>query len=334
MSPERAHAFVISLYKNILKRTANREEFSHWSGLLQAGSSAADIYYAFVNSQEYKDKSQVAEFFPTGHFHSPVVDPRTVVDYVRKEQLATSPSVSGIELPLDEMIELWQNSSALIAATPFQNEPSGNRRFYYNQIFPYGDAVSLRMMFAHIKPRAVIEIGSGFSSACMLDCADEFQTKTNFTFIDPDPARLKMLLTKNDLQNVKIIEAPVQSTDLAMYSSLERGDILFIDSTHVLKTGSDVHFELFHILPLLKPGVSIHFHDIHFPFEYPDEWIFKDNLSWNEIYALRAFLMYNSDFKVRFWGSCLARERPDLVQQVFPLFLKNPGGSIWMERVR
>ena len=101
----------------------------------------------------------------------------------------------------------------------------------------------------------------------------------------------------------------------------------------MLKTGSDVHYELFHILPVLQPGVLIHFHDIQFPFEYPDQWIFDENRSWNEIYALRAFLMYNNRFKIKFWGSCFAHLRAELVRDVFAPFLKNPGGSIWLEKV-
>ena len=134
------------------------------------------------------------------------------------------------------------------------------------------------------------------------------------------------------MSRVTTIKSSVQATDLSLYQSLQAADILFIDSTHVLKTGSDVHFELFHIMPALNKGVVVHFHDIHFPFEYPDPWIFKDNLSWNEIYALRAFLMYNSDFRVRFWGGYFVKERLRLVEAVSPLFLKNTGGSIWLER--
>jgi len=166
----------------------------------------------------------------------------------------------------------------------------------------------------------------------MLDCADEFGLDTKFTFIDPYPERLRTLLRQDDYRRVTIIETPVQETDQNLYAALGRGDILFIDSTHVLKTGSDVHYELFRILPGLQRGVVIHFHDIQYPFEYPDQWIFGTNYSWNEIYALRAFLMYNSEFRIRFWGSCMAQRRPQLIREVFPLFLKNPGGSLWIEK--
>jgi hypothetical protein len=114
---------------------------------------------------------------------------------------------------------------------------------------------------------------------------------------------------------------------------LERNDILLIDSTHVMKTGSDVHFELFHLLPRLKPGVLVHVHDVVFPFEYPTQWVFDENYSWNEAYALRCFLMFNSAFKVLFWSSLYARTYTDAIRGEFAPFLRNPGSAIWIERV-
>jgi hypothetical protein len=99
----------------------------------------------------------------------------------------------------------------------------------------------------------------------------------------------------------------------------------------VLKTGSDVHYELFQMLPVLRPGVIVHFHDCPYPFEYPPKWVLEDNFSWNEAYALRAFLMYNSRFSIEFWGSLFRRQFHKEIAQEFPLLLKsNPGTSIWL----
>src|SRR6202035_2845754 len=122
----------------------------------------------------------------------------------------------------------------------------------------------------------------------------------------------------------------VQDVPVSTFSTLNENDILFIDSTHVLKTASDVHYELFSILPSLNEGVLIHVHDIQYPFEYPRQWLFADNYSWNEIYALRAFLMYNSAFEVVFWNALFAQRQPKLVYETNPLFLKYPGSSIWL----
>jgi hypothetical protein len=333
MSPDKAHSYIISLYHHILRRVPKPSELDHWVTVAKDGK-ADEIYYAFINSQEYADKTRVSSRFPAGHYYSAIVDPATVSEYVEKERQSDSLKIAGVNVPLARMEEFWQRSFAIIASTPFPETKERDYRFYYNNdIFSYGDAITLRAMIADLRPLTVVEIGSGFSSACMLDSVDEFGLDTRFTFIDPYPERLKGLLRPVDTQRVTILEAPVQETNLDLYRSLRRGDILFIDSTHVLKTGSDVHHELFHILPVLQSGVVVHFHDIHFPFEYPDQWIFKDNYSWNEIYALRAFLMYNTDFQLRFWGNCLAKERRRVIEDASPAFLKNPGGSLWIERV-
>src|SRR4029453_10415837 len=110
----------------------------------------------------------------------------------------------------------------------------------------------------------------------------------------------------------------------------ESGDVLFIDSSHVLKTGSDVHRELFEILPALTPGVLVHFHDIDYPFEYPDLFLFERRYSWNEAYAVRAFLMYNANYRVEFMVAMFRRMAADLVRATFPAFDEQPGASLWV----
>ena len=230
---------------------------------------------------------------------------------------------------------LWLDNLPFIQTTPFGDAPTQANRFYYGGgPFPHGDAIMLRMMIGAYRPRRVIEIGSGFSSACMLDAAEHAGLADfHLTCIEPFPARLKGLLREPDHAKVTIIESLVQDVPADLFDTLVAGDILFIDSTHVLKTGSDVHYEFFHILPRIKPGVVIHFHDVGFPFEYPDKWVFGDNYSWNEAYMLRAFLMYNPHFKVLFWNSLYARSYTGLLKTEFPDFLKHVGSSIWLERV-
>ena len=187
-------------------------------------------------------------------------------------------------------------------------------------------------MIGHFRPRRVIEIGSGFSSACMLDAAEHAGLEEfHLTCIEPFPKRLKSVLRSDDEgTRVTIHERGVQQMPLDMFAALEPNDILFIDSTHVMKTGSDVHYEIFYILPVLKPGVVVHFHDCRFPLEYSDTQIFEKNYSWNEAYAVRALLMYSTRFKVFFSGSVFAREREALVRETIPDFLRNPGSALWL----
>jgi hypothetical protein len=189
-------------------------------------------------------------------------------------------------------------------------------------------------MLLELKPKKIIEIGSGFSSACALDTISrEFDDPVEMTFIEPYPDTLNSLLSEHDRQHVKLLQTGVQQVDLDVFRSLDAGDILFIDSTHVSKTGSDVNFELFEILPSLKKGVIIHFHDIFWPFEYPAQWI-SEGRSWNELYTVRAFLMYQDEFKIRFFNHYAALQLEPIIRAEYPNFLINPGGGLWLEKSR
>jgi SAM-dependent methyltransferase/predicted O-methyltransferase YrrM len=335
MSPAAAEKYIASLYATILGRDPRPEEFANWV-TTAATSPPEQVYFAFVNSKEYKLRQErsVPTLFPPGHYYSPVVDPKTIAEYVEKQYLQEPGDIKGIHFDEDAMVRLWKENAEFIENTPFGEHDDGTNRYYYdNGNYPYGDAIMLRAIIAHFKPKNVIEVGSGFSSACMLDAVDHIGLGDfKMTCIDPDADRLRGRLREEDHSRVDIIEGLVQDVPVSTFSKLDENDILFIDSTHVLKTASDVHYELFSILPSLNKGVLVHFHDIQYPFEYPRKWLFEDNRSWNEIYALRAFLMYNSAFEVVFWNGFFARQQRKLIHETNPLFLKNPGGSIWLRR--
>ncbi|MEB3065627.1 methyltransferase domain-containing protein [[Mycobacterium] zoologicum] len=336
MSSAAAKEFIASLYDTVLKRDPEPDEFAHWVATA-AVVPPEQVYFAFVNSKEYKllqRENSVAPMFSAGHYYSPVVDPSTIAEYVEKQYLQEPADITGVHLDEQAMVRFWQENAEFIKSTPFSEHDDGRNRYYYgNTNFPYGDAIMLRAMICHYKPQNVIEVGSGFSSACMLDSADHAGLSDfALTCIDPDADRLRSRLREEDRARVDIIEGLVQDVPVSAFSKLEANDILFIDSTHVLKTASDVHYELFSILPNLDKGVLIHFHDIHYPFEYPRTWLFEDNRSWNEIYALRAFLAYNSAFEVLFWNGLFAHRQRELIRETNPVFLKNPGGSIWLRR--
>ncbi|MCV7090820.1 class I SAM-dependent methyltransferase [Mycobacterium interjectum] len=339
MSPAAAEEYIASLYTTVLKRDPGPEEFADWvTGA--ANMPPEQVYFAFVNSNEYKlqqEKSVPAQFLP-GHYHSPIVDPSTIAEYVEKQYLQEPSDIKSIHFDEDAMVRFWKENAEFIKDTPFSEHDDGKNRYYYdNGCYPYGDAMMLRAMVAHFKPKNVIaiEVGSGFASACILDAVDHVGLSDfALTCIDSDPDRLRSRLREEDRSRVDIIERRVQGVPVSTFSKLNENDILFIDSSHVLKTASDVHFELFSILPRLNKGVLVHFHDIQYPFEYPRPWLFEDNKSWNEIYALRAFLMYNSAFEVVFWNGLFAHRQHELVHETNPLFLKNPGSSIWLRPVR
>jgi predicted O-methyltransferase YrrM len=187
-------------------------------------------------------------------------------------------------------------------------------------------------MIRHFRPRRVVEVGSGFSSALMLDTNElHCDPPMQLTFVDPHPDRLDGLLRPHDRGAVRLIAAPVQGVALDLFDALGAGDFLFVDSSHVSAPGSDVNHLLFTALPRLRPGVVVHFHDVFYPFEYPPEWI-REGRAWNELYTLRAFLQYNAAFEVLLFNSYLGYRHADLIRRQMPLMGVNPGGSLWLRK--
>jgi hypothetical protein len=136
----------------------------------------------------------------------------------------------------------------------------------------------------------------------------------------------------DERERIALIRRPVQEVPIEAFGELERGDILLIDSTHVSKAGSDVNYLFLEVLPTLKSGVAVHVHDVWFPFEYPREWI-ERGIYWNEDYLLRAFLQFNSGFKVLFCNTYAATFLASEYDRTMPLARRrNVGGSIWIER--
>jgi hypothetical protein len=112
-----------------------------------------------------------------------------------------------------------------------------------------------------------------------------------------------------------------------------KNDILFIDSSHVIKAGSDVSYLFNEVLPYLRPGVIVHFHDIMWPFEYPLDWYLRRGWLWNEAYFLRAFLQFNSAFEVLFFNAFLDQFYQPDVQHILPEFTQELGSSLWLRKV-
>jgi predicted O-methyltransferase YrrM len=319
-----------------LRRAPKRSDLAHWVSLIESGITPQAIYFSFVNSQEYGDlkANAVRTMFPPGHYYSPIVDPGGIEKYVEAESQSAPGDLRGVTLDEQEMVNHWISSAEFIKAAPFSDDDDGVSRYYFNNNqFSYGDAITLYAMMMRYRPRKIIEIGAGFSSACILDTADHAGLEDfSLMCIEPHGERLRAILRASDHSRVERLEKPVQEAPVEIFAGLKENDILFIDSTHVLKTASDVHFELSTILPSLNKGVLVHIHDIYFPFEYPHKWLMEDNRSWNESYALRLFLMFNREFEVVFWNDFFVRRQRRLVEATNPKFLANPGGSFWLRR--
>jgi predicted O-methyltransferase YrrM len=331
-TPSDPEQYVRALYDALLHREPEADELQHWTGVVRQGMTDRDIFYRFLRSEEYESKERVIPGHPVGHYYSPVIDPTQLPNRPRSRDVSPE-DIHGIELSLERMKRWWTRNLAALQATDFPEIEHPSRRYYApNGLYPYGDALLLRAMIMAEQPRRIIEIGSGFSSACMLDAIDEAKLETELTCIEPNTETLLSRLREEDLERVRIIEAKVQDISVDEFVALRAGDILFIDSSHVLKTGSDVNYELFEILPRLANGVLIHFHDVEYPFEYPEDWIVERRYSWNEAYAVRAFLMYNAEFQVEFMASMFMALALDVIEATVPSFALHPSGSLWVRR--
>ncbi len=270
---------------------------------------------------------------PPGHFYSPIVDPEKLA---QRAAVVFGPQTppAGIDLNLLGQLQLFDQLCAYYKDLPFADEPQDRLRYYYdNPQFGYADAIVLATMIRHLKPKRIIEVGSGYSSAVMMDVNERFfGNAIRLKCIEPFPDDLHRLMKPGDAAAVEVVPLGVQQVETEVFQALEAGDVLFIDSTHVSKCDSDVTHHFFRILPALKPGVFIHFHDIFYPFEYPPDWFFQENRSWNEIYVLRAFLMHNSFYDVQFFNSLFFQAHRQEIEARMPLFLKNSGGSFWMRK--
>jgi hypothetical protein len=272
-------------------------------------------------------------FAPPGHFLSPIP---SLKDVRRdEERLFRRPNeLAGIELNEARQLELLKRFRTYYAELPFpENQTSGYRYFFDNPMYSYSDAIFLYCMLRHLRPRRVIEVGSGYSSCVTLDTNERFfRNELACTFIEPAPAVLLSLITAEDRERVEIIEKRVQDVDVSKFMQLEENDVLFIDSTHVSKIGSDVNYIFSEVLPSLSRGVYVHFHDVFFPFEYPRDWIYQGRV-WSEAYLLRAFLTFNSAFEIVLFNTYLEHFHREEFERHMPLCLRNEGASIWLRRV-
>lgn len=193
--------------------------------------------------------------------------------------------------------------------------------------------------------KKIIEVGSGWSTLMMYHTKKKFNLDLEIICIEPYPNGLAGGAWLNKLSNLKeitLIEKKLENVNLNIFKNLDENDILFIDSSHVLKLNSDVMYYFIKIFPILKKGVLIHIHDIFFPFDYPSQWL-REGRFWNEQYFLYTFLQYNNKFQIQFCNSYslykyenilkeLQKEsyeiKNNITKQVFG------GGSIWLKVIK
>jgi len=273
-------------------------------------------------------------FVPPGHFYSPIPS-RDEVRRDEKKIFRIPEEVAGVDLNLQEQLLTLAALADYYKELPFHAEKAAGLRYWFeNSMYSYSDAICLYAMIRHLKPRQIVEVGSGYSSCVMLDTNELFfDQRISCTFIEPNPREFLSLLKVGDLQTIDLVPSRLQEVSLDRFTSLSANDILFIDSSHVSKVGSDVNYLIFEILPVLQSGVYVHFHDVFYPFEYPKQWIYDLGIAWNEAYLVRSFLQYNAAFRIAFFNTYLEHFHEERFKELMPLCLNNKGGSLWLRKL-
>jgi predicted O-methyltransferase YrrM len=270
------------------------------------------------------------QYVPPGHFYSPIPS----LDEVRDREAAIfhrPDSLPGIDLRLGAQKQLIAELARYYPDQPFDARPTNRTRYHFeNDFFSYGDGLVLHTLLRHRRPPRIVEVGSGYSTALIRDTIDLFALDAQHVAIDPYPDTARRLLAGDT--STRIEPVPVQDVDRDLMTSLAAGDFLFIDSTHVSKVGSDVNVLVHEVLPRLSPGVVVHIHDMFYPFELPPVWVYEGR-AWNENYLVRAFLTFNDRFRILLFNNLLAQSCADEVEQLMPLWRKNMGCSLWLERI-
>jgi len=244
-------------------------------------------------------------------------------------------SMSGIDMNMKHQINMLEKIFPKYASEfNFPDESNEPTKFSFNNA-PYVsyDAEVLHSIIREYKPKKIFEIGSG---ATTLISANACHMNTNGGgVIAHEPFPNETLKNYSIPGLLKLDTRKAEEIPVNYFQQLEANDILFIDSTHVIRVGGDVLHLYLEVLPILKSGVLIHIHDILFPKEYFKDWILNEHHFWNEMYLLQAFLAFNSDFEILWCGSYMhcKYDRAKL-KKVFPRY--NPSthfpGSIWLRR--
>ena len=263
------------------------------------------------------------------HYYQPmtlVSDLRRPLDEERK--------IPGLDLNESGQLALIDHFHYREELETFPDAPVADEYYYRNEAFEAGDAEMLYNIIRHFKPRRFLEVGCGFSTlmtqaALAKNKSDDPTYDCEHILIEPfEQPWLERL-------GVEVIRTKVEEVNPTLFSALARNDVVFIDSSHVIRPQGDVLFEYLEVLGTLAPGVLIHVHDIFTPRDYPHDWIINRRYMWNEQYLLEAFLAFNRDFEVLAANNWLKHNHAEKLTQATPVMLREPDrepGSFWFQR--
>lgn len=264
------------------------------------------------------------------HYYEPLINPKHLRFSLRKKR-----NLVGINWNIEEQLSLLNEFKYQSELLNFSDVPTNNiKEFYYsNNSFEIGDACFWYSIIRLKKPKKIIEIGSGHSTRMAQAAINKNQQENpnyNCKHICIEPYEMPWL----SQMNVDLVRKKVETLDLELFQKLERNDIVFIDSSHIIRPQGDVLFEFLEILPILKSGVIVHIHDIFSPRDYLDQWIIEDIKLWNEQYLLEAFLTNNNDWKIIGAVNLLKNDKFELIKAKFPkLDINIEPGSFYIQKL-
>lgn len=280
------------------------------------------------------EEEEVKLFWPPGHHYSPVPDTRRLArPGVQRRVWPPQPHPTpGIDWREDEQLALCELFAAQEPpAFPAAATADELQYFQANGMFPALDALVLQAMLRHLAPARVVEVGCGYSTLVTAQVnRDFFGGRMLVTCIDP--------VVRHPLRNgvpgiAEMRAEEVQDTPLSVFEELRAGDVLFIDTSHTVKTGGEVPWIYNQILPRLDAGVVVHLHDVFLPGDYPRDWVLEGR-AWNELYLLQSFLVFNSGFEVVFGVRWMMQHGREALARAFPDLGPDSelAGSLWIRR--
>jgi hypothetical protein len=267
------------------------------------------------------------------NYYSPVPDLELLPEDIWERRSA----LGGVELGIDRAMTLVETELAPFIAefdVPTDGPASAGKFFLRNQNYESVDAELLYAIVRARKPRRVLELGSGYTTLLIGDaCRRNAEDGAATEHIAYDPYPRAQILGEAPPPPTRF--EPVSATEVPLdaFRELQAGDVLFVDTTHTVKLGSDVNYIVLDVLPVLASGVVVHFHDVFLPWEYPRTWFETMQYYWAEQYLLQAFLAFNDTFEVLLPVQALARDRADRLAAVVPSFTSEVRpGAIWLTR--
>lgn len=264
-------------------------------------------------------------------YYEPIISPKQL-----KYPLGNDRKIGGIDFQPEiqlEWLRKFEYSTELLYLEKL--EMGQNIKYSFkNSTFGPGDAEYLYSLVRYIKPKRIIEIGSGESTKVSV-LASRKNREEGY------PCEIFCIEPYEDLwleqiQDITIIRKCVEDIEISFFERLEENDILFIDSSHVIRPQGDILYEYQNIIPVLSAGVYIHVHDIFTPKDYPANWLFDEVYFWNEQYFVEAFLAYNDSVKIIGALNYLCHNYREELGKAFPIFKNRADaepGSLWLRKI-